>query len=112
MARKMLAVSADWDKLAQGDIEESYKLLNQHGKLIAKITAIAILDSWWKIPLFTRVLANWLTWHLQGRKFTEILLMLQIINSPADFTNTIRLLRTSTMTTLIPKNLSPNEKGS
>ena len=113
ISRKMLTIEAGWDKLAAGDPDEARRLLVNHGHEASKVIALAILDRWWLIPLLTRPLAWYLRTHMQTGDMGNLLMIMHLINSPANFTNTIRLTRMTAEMTMTPRNLSPDEeKGS
>lgn len=105
-----LKAEFDLDGIDEGKLDEAHRLMARHGKTIARIAAVVILNGRLKIKLFAGLLASYLLWKLKPRRLLEIVILIITFSGLQDFTTSIRLMRSMKMTT--PKNLSPQDQGS
>lgn len=83
--------------LSQDPMVESRKLA-RYAPICARIVAISVLNSYWKIKLFTPLLASYFLWRVNPKtlwKFTSLILEL---SNMGDFINSIRFLSTARTT--------------
>ncbi len=97
---------------AMGSELTSLKLsyIRENGKEVCKAIACGLLNSKWKIKLFSNLLANYLKWKCTTDELQELALWLLAYGRAESFMNTTKLLRTMKMTT--PKNLGQTTKRS
>lgn len=100
------------DELATGNTDAAMKLVLDHSETVARIVAVHFLNGKWKNRLFSKILGSWFLSRLTNRRILDIALIIVMISRYQDFTTTIRLFKEMSMTIMIPKNLSPKEKGS
>ncbi|GHT15039.1 hypothetical protein AGMMS4956_14150 [Bacteroidia bacterium] len=110
ISKEFLKMGVDIEKLDGGSVEEAHRLFLQNGRAMARIAAIGWLGSRIKIRLLTSIVSRHLQWRLTPQQLRDIMLLLVTLSGVQDFTNTIRLVQTMTLTA--PKNLSPEESGS
>ena len=53
-------IGVESDLIDQNPIFESFKIVAANAKPTSKMVAVAILNSWWTIPLFSGILSKWL----------------------------------------------------
>jgi hypothetical protein len=112
LASKMLSIEIDFDKLANGDVDEARKLLAKYGVLVSRIVAFVAIDSWWLMPIFTRPLAWYIRTHGNMNDVVSALVFVHLLNSPTGFTSAITLTRQAAETTMTPRNVSQETQGS
>lgn len=112
LASKMLRIEIDFEKLANGDVDEARKLLSKYGVLVSRIVAFVVIDRWWLIPLFTRPLAWYIRTHAKMNDVVSALVFVQLLNDPSGFTSAITLTRKAAETTMTPRNVSQETQGS
>ena len=110
MSRLCLKAGFNLDDVDEGKVDAAFGLMEKHGRTVAKIVAVIILNSKFKIRLFSNILSYWLLWKMKPRKLVEMVILLITLSGVQDFTTSIRLIRR--MKTTTPKNLSPMEQGS
>jgi hypothetical protein len=93
-----------------GSLMEAHNMIVNHTKPVCRMIAYLFLRSKWRIRLFTRLFADYLLWALTPTRMAEITLLAVAFGRVEDFTTTIRLLLAMKLT--MPKDLSPDEKGS
>jgi|WetSurMetagenome_2_1015567.scaffolds.fasta_scaffold00003_154 hypothetical protein len=77
---------------------------------VCKMTAICILNSYWKIKLFRNILARFILWHFTANMQLEAALFIASFSGYTSFLNTIVLFGDLKVTT--PKDPSPEDQGS
>jgi predicted neuraminidase len=100
------------DGLDQGQTDAALELINKHSKTAARIVAVYFLNGKWKNRLFSKRVGSWLFSKLTNQKLLEITVTIVLMSRYQDFTSSIRLFKQMSLTTMMPKNLSPEEKGS
>lgn len=89
---------------------QGYKILaSKTARLAAKMAAISVLNSRWKIKLFSGILAGYFLWHIQPTHLLQLAMLINKMSNFGDFTNSIRLM--STARTTAPKSLIENQNG-
>lgn len=101
ITKEYLSMNVDEKVLKSATIEESWQLTANHTQAMARIIAIAILNSKWRIKFLTGYLSRKLMWELNPSKLRSISVLIAAISNTADFTNSIRLM--SGMRTTAPK---------
>lgn len=86
------------ERLGEIGGENIHLLITQHGRALAKIAALAILNGKWRGRVFGRLFGNWLFWKLNSVQLLTICQVLAAITGTEAFTNTIGLVRTMKMT--------------
>lgn len=113
LSKYYLKVGFDEQKLTDDPLGASRLEITKSAKTLAKIAAIGMLNSKWKIRLFARPLAKWLLWRLTPQKLYELSMTIVVLNNTGDFMNSIRLM--SALRVTAPKetetNLSPVDQG-
>lgn len=109
LAKRMLGIDVNFEKLAAGDIDEARRLLATYGVLVSRIIAFVVIDRWWLIPIATRPLAWYIRTHAELNDVANMLVIAQLINNPSGFTSAITLTRKSAEMTLAAKNVSQEE---
>lgn len=106
-----IALKLDYsEKILEVPFTESKQLVVKHVRNMAMIAAIAILNSKWKIRLFSRFLARQLLWSLTPEKLSRLAIVVMQMNNIQDFINSIRLMSAIRLTA--PKrDLSPEDNG-
>lgn len=112
ISRIFLEISLDEKKLGENAYQESYMLVPENAKRAAKLISLAVLNSKWKIRLFSGLLTNYFIWRITPSKLFQIMLLVLTISNTASFTNSIRLIQSLRM--MKPKeekNLSLENQG-
>lgn len=105
-----IKANIDLSKLKDGSLMEAHNMIVNHTQPVCRMIAYLFLRSKWRIRLFTRLFADYLLWALTPTRMAEITLLAVAFGRVEDFTTTIRLLLAMKLT--MPKDLSPDEKGS
>jgi len=100
------------DGLTEGKTDAALELVVKHAPTISKIIAVYVLNGKWRNRLFSRMLGAWLLSVLTNARLLEISVIIILMSRYEDFTSSIRLFKQMSMTMMMPKNLSPEEKGS
>lgn len=107
ISRAWLSMEITAETIKTNTIEDDLKLMQQHGKTIAKIVAYGSLRGRFS-GLFAPILGNILFWRTHPTILVEAAYRLVTLSQVGDFTNTIRLLATMDVTRMT----SPVIKGS
>lgn len=99
-----------FEGIDSGNLDAAHQLIAGHTKTLMRIVAVILLRSKWRIRLFSGMLSRWLLWKLTPNRLLEMVLMIVTFSGVQDFTNTIRLIRSMSVT--MPRNLSPTSEGS
>jgi len=99
LSAEFIQMSFSEDKLKADPIGESKRLMHQNARRCAKVVAIAILNSSWKIRLLSGLLARYLLWRITPQQLFNLTMIINRISNMADFTNSIRFLSISNRTT-------------
>lgn len=112
LSKYYLKVGFDESKLADPaqTMVTAREVMAGSTKVMAKIAAIGILNSKWKIRLFSRYLANRLMWRLTPQTLSKLCLTIVMLNNTGDFINSIRLMSALRMTQS-KENLSLDNQG-
>jgi hypothetical protein len=81
---------------------EAKRLQSVNSKRCAKIVAIAVLNSRFKIKYFSGIMTNYFLWHITPEKLNKIANIIISISNLSDFISSIRLLSIN-QTTTAPK---------
>lgn len=92
-----LQMAIDEEKLKNLAYQGSFTLVPENAERVARIVAVSVLNSKWKIKLFARPLTKYLLWKLTPGKLFKVMGMVLILNNTASFTNSIRLIHTFRM---------------
>lgn len=77
----------------------------------AEIIAIAILNSKWKIKLFSKILAGHFYWKLEPKDLYEIMVQIVTANDIVAFINTIKLTSGIAQIVAPKEKMSPDVQG-
>lgn len=110
LSRLCLKAEFNLDEVDEGKPEAAHRLMRDHGKTVARMVAVTILNSRVKIKLFSGIMSTYLLWHMKPNDLVKTAALIVTLSGIQDFTNTIRLVRSMTMTR--PRNLSPEVQGS
>lgn len=105
-----LKAGFSFEGIDKGDLDAAHQLINQHAATAAKIIAVVLLNSRLKIKLFAGIYGWLLMDRINSRRLAEITVLIVTLSGVQDFTTTIRLIRTMTVTGA--RNLSPTDRGS
>ncbi|QDK80829.1 hypothetical protein EXU85_20340 [Spirosoma sp. KCTC 42546] len=97
LSKEYIQMNLNETVLSQDPMGESRKLA-RYAPICARIVAISVLNSYWKIKLFTPLLASYFLWRVNPKtlwKFTSLILEL---SNMGDFINSIRFLSTNRTT--------------
>lgn len=111
LSKYYLKVGFDENKLTENPMVTAREIMAVDTKVMARIAAIGILNSKWKIRLFSRHLANFLLWRLTPKRLSELCLTIVMLNNTGDFINSIRLMSALRMTQPKQENLSLDNQG-
>lgn len=109
LSRYYLQTGLSEERLAESPLTESREIVGRSAKNMAKIAAIGILNSKWRIRLFGGLFANFLLWRITPKTLYELSMTIVMLNNTGDFLNSIRLLSGMQMTK--PKERSPADNG-
>lgn len=79
-------------------LAESIRVVNHNAKLAAKVVAITVLASRWKIKLFSAILGAYFYWRLDSKTLHQIVQDIFQTNNYQDFTISIILMNASRVT--------------
>lgn len=96
-----LEIALDEEQLKNKALVGTYMNVPENAIRTAKFVAIAILNSPWKIALFTGILSRYLLWTVTPEKLYQLMSMILILNNTTSFTNSIRLMHAFRM--MMPK---------
>lgn len=82
----------DEERLKDSPVSGGYALVPENAKRMARIIAIAVLNSKWKIMLFAPILTAYFLWNVKPDKLLSLISVLLVLNNVADFTHSIRLI--------------------
>lgn len=103
----MLQIKINEDKVKEFPLQESDRLVKEHSSRVARIIAVAVLNSNCVSsfgqrngnPLFTKpnykrinALAEYFRWRLETKKTLEIAFIIRQLMNTGDFTSSIRLI--------------------
>jgi len=98
--------------LTEGKTDAALQLASKHAETISRIIAVYVLNGKWRNRLFSRLLGSWLFSRLTAGRLLEVSVAIILMSRYQDFTSSIRLFKQMSLTMMMPKNLSPEEKGS
>ncbi|AUD00932.1 hypothetical protein [Spirosoma pollinicola] len=88
------------ERLAADWLSETKHLTRAHVTRCARIVAMAILNSQWRIRLCTGLLSRYLLWHLTPQTLLRLVLVINSLSNIGDFINSIRLMSAKERTTM------------
>lgn len=92
LSREFIDMDFSEEKLQGNAMGESKRLIAHNARRCARVIAIAILNSKWRIKLLAPLLASYLLWRITPDKLFKLTLLINTISNVADFTNSIRFL--------------------
>jgi len=107
ISRAWLSMGITAEDIKSNSLEDDMKLMQQHGKTVARIVAYGSLRGWFS-GFFAPVLGYILRWRAHPTILVEAAYKLVTLSRVEDFTNTIKLLGTMDVT----RKMSPVVKGS
>lgn len=100
-----LQIDIDEERIKEDPQKEARRLSGQYAKLMARVVAIALLNSYLGIKLFSRILSSYLLWKINPQRLFELTIAIKTLSNPADFIASIRSL--SLVRTTIPREEQP-----
>jgi hypothetical protein len=88
----------DESLIQENPLLESKIIALENAKHASKVVAIAVINNYNGIKLFSGLLARYFMWRLTPSKLLQIALLIQSISNFSDFTNSIRLMTASRTT--------------
>ena len=104
-----LSINFDEEVLKESPLSESKKIVGQSVKKCAQVVAITMLNSHWKIRLFSSVLATYLLWRVTPSKLMELAVTINRMSNLGDFINSIRFM--SVVRTTTPKLMEKKQEN-
>lgn len=99
LAVELLSIKYDQDQIDLDIFEEGKRLTGEHARRMARVVAIAYLNSKWGIRLFKGVVANYFLWRLTPGKLLRLVDIINAMQNPTDFLLSIRLIAVLPRTT-------------
>lgn len=96
---EFLKMGFDQTALEADPMNEARRLTAENANRCARIVAIAVLNSRWKIKWLTGLLAYYLRWRITPQKMLNLTMLINQISNVADFINSIRFLSATPRTT-------------
>lgn len=96
-----LGMEINENKIQEDTLGEVKRLSVENVKKCSEYVAVAVLNSGWKIKLFSKILSKYFLWRLNPSKLFEIVYIINQLSNFLDFTNSIRLI--SATRTTAPK---------
>lgn len=96
-----LQMNFDEELIRIDPMQEGRQLAYKNSRIMAKVVAISVLNSYWGIKLFSGLLARYFAWKITPSKLFQLAMIINTITNVGDFTNSIRLL--SLVRTTAPK---------
>lgn len=93
-----LQIDINEERIKENPEREARRLTGQYARLMARVVAIAFLNSKWKIRFFSGYLAKWFLWKLTPQRLFDLTLAIKTLSNTADFVGSIRsiaLVRTT-----------------
>lgn len=97
-----LSINFDEKLLEENFLSSSKEIVSRSVKTCALVVAVAVLNSQFKIKLFSKLLAQYLLWRMRPSDLMKMSIIIHKINNYGDFINSIRLM--STIRTTAPQN--------
>lgn len=94
-----LQIDIDEEKIKEDPQREARRLSGQYAKLMARVVAIALLNSYLGIKLFSGILSRYLLWKINPQRLFELTIAIKTLSNTGDFIASIRslsLVRTTT----------------
>ncbi|HRY32112.1 MAG TPA: hypothetical protein P5531_04000 [Bacteroidales bacterium] len=109
MSREVVSMGLDEDKLKENPIGNTWELISQDSRKLARIIAIAMLRHRMRIVLFKGLLSRYLLWRMTPSDMEGLAQVMLTRMGMSDFLSTIRWIRGVRITA--PKPLSPEDHG-
>ncbi|MEJ5316783.1 MAG: hypothetical protein WHS63_07230 [Tenuifilum sp.] len=110
MSRIASGIDVDFDKLDEGNIQEAYRVVAEHGDRVAEFIAVALLNNRHAIERHAVSLARRIAWGISPDRLAEVFSLVVVLSGVQDFLSTIRFVsQTNVMRATI---LSQKESGS
>lgn len=97
-----LSINFDEKLLEENFLSSSKEIVSRSVKTCAMVVAVSVLNSQFKIKLFSKILAQYLLWRMRPSDLMKMSIIIHKINNYGDFINSIRLM--STVRTTAPQN--------
>lgn len=94
-----LQIDIDEEKIKEDPQKEARRLAGKHAKLMARVVAIALLNSYFGIKFFSGILSYYLLWKINPQRLFELTIAVKTLSNTGDFIASIRslsLVRTTT----------------
>lgn len=96
---EFLQMGFDEDMLKADTMNEARRLTAENANRCARIVAIAVLNSQWKIKWLTGLLARYFRWRITPQKLLNLTVIINQVSNVGDFINSIRFLSATPRTT-------------
>lgn len=97
-----LSINFDERQLEDNFLSSSKQIVAKSVKTCSMVVAVSVLNSKWKIKLFSKLLAQYFLWRMRPSDLMKMSIVIHKINNYGDFINSIRLM--STIRTTAPQN--------
>ena len=87
-----LQIDINEERVKDDPQREAMRLSGQYAKLMARVVAIALLNSYLGIKLFSGILSRYLLWKINPQKLFELTIAIKTLSNPGDFIASIRSL--------------------
>lgn len=102
LSAEYIRLELDEDAFNENPFAESKRVVAQNAQRAARIVAIAVLNSHWKIKWLLGIYTRYFLWRINTQKLSELILLIYPMASLVDFTHAIRYL------SVTPRTSSPN----
>ncbi|WP_337043863.1 hypothetical protein [Emticicia sp. 17c] len=92
ISRIFLSLPLDEAAIAADPLREAKRISAESARKCALAIAIAVLNSQWKIKLFSGLLANYFLWRIQPSRLVQVAFYLNQLSNLGDFISSIRLM--------------------
>lgn len=103
LSREFVDMNFSEEAIQENAFAEAKRLMAHNARRAARVVAIAVLNSGWKIRWLSGLYSWYFLWHTTPKMLLQLTLKIQEASNLGDFTNSIRYLsvvaRTATPTT-------------
>ena len=92
LAELFLEMNMNEDLIKADPLAQSRKLAYENSRRMSRVVAIAVLNSYWRIKLFSGILSRYFRWKITPSRLFQLTMIINTISNVGDFTNSIRLL--------------------
>ena len=109
LSREFVDMNFSEEEINKDPLGEAKRLMARNARRSAKVVAIAVLNSHWKIRLLTGLYSWYFRWHITPQILLQLTLKIHEAQNLGDFTNSMRYLSVvaRTATPMLP---TPIEK--